>query len=304
MDEKPRTTDPQARTRRRWYQFGLRTLLIFVTLAGCGFGWLGFKVRAAREQAAAVAAIQKLRGDVHFDYEFGPHWTILRNAKPPGPTWLRALLGDDCFRDVVLVTLDYAQVSDADMKPFMAFTKITNLDLTGSSVTNWGLEKLAGLMRLKRLTLEGTVITDAGLEHIKGLTELSELDLNKTLITDGGMEHLKGLTQLEWLNLDNTRVSSAGLECLKGLTKLKTLLLSSTEVSDLGLEHLSELTQLQTLDLSDTQITDVGLERLRGLTQLKQLRLGPWARPRGTRTVSKAGVKKLQQALPNCHVQN
>jgi len=34
MDEKPNAAQPKAR--RRWYQYSLRTLLIVVTLAGCG----------------------------------------------------------------------------------------------------------------------------------------------------------------------------------------------------------------------------------------------------------------------------
>ena len=36
MNDKPNAAQPKAR--RRWYQYSLRSLLIFVTLAGCGFG--------------------------------------------------------------------------------------------------------------------------------------------------------------------------------------------------------------------------------------------------------------------------
>ena len=48
MDEQPKIAEPKPKAHRRWYQFSLRTLLIFVTLAGCGFGWLGKEVWEAR----------------------------------------------------------------------------------------------------------------------------------------------------------------------------------------------------------------------------------------------------------------
>ena len=51
MPTEPSKADPPNR-KRRWYQFSVRTLMIFVTLVGCGLGWLGFKGRAARRQQA------------------------------------------------------------------------------------------------------------------------------------------------------------------------------------------------------------------------------------------------------------
>jgi hypothetical protein len=57
--------DPNAakpKLRRRWYQYGVRTLLTMVTLTGCGLAWLGVKVQEARQQQAAVAAVLGLLG--------------------------------------------------------------------------------------------------------------------------------------------------------------------------------------------------------------------------------------------------
>jgi hypothetical protein len=49
------------------------------------------------------------------------------------------------------------------------------------------------------------------------------------------------------------------------------------------------------LDLGFTKITDTGLANLKAFTQLKTLNLIETK-------VTDEGVKKLQQALPNCHI--
>jgi hypothetical protein len=49
------------------------------------------------------------------------------------------------------------------------------------------------------------------------------------------------------------------------------------------------------LSLNGTQVTDAGMEHLRGLTQLNFLAIKDTP-------VTDDGVKKYQQALPNCRV--
>src|ERR1700676_41808 len=155
MEPAPTTSAAQPKSRRRWYQYSLQTLLIFVTLAGCGFGWLGLKVRKARQQQAAVAAIQKLGGVVYYDYQFDSDAAFVGNAAPHGAEWLHSLLGDDCFRTVY-------QVSFVDRHG-------------NKSVVDADLEHLNGFAKLERLDLVKTRVTDAAMEHLKGHTELGTL---------------------------------------------------------------------------------------------------------------------------------
>ena len=69
----------------RWYQYSLRTLLVFVTLlCTVACSWIGVKLRQAERQRTVVEAITKLGGDVG--------WCIR-----PGPAWLQPLLGDDYY---------------------------------------------------------------------------------------------------------------------------------------------------------------------------------------------------------------
>lgn len=209
-----------AKPKRRWYQFSLRTLLIFVTLAGCGFGWLGLKAREARKQHAAVTVVDRTGGHVVYDYEVDAQGNYLSRPVPPGPAWLHALLGDDWFRNVRRVSYGILNVNrsrtlaDGDLELFMVFTKLELLNLNGAQVT------------------------DTGVAHLKGLVQLRELSLERTQITDAGLEHLTGLTQLESLDLLGTQVTDAGLACLNGLTHLKSLSLVEVNVTGMGVAKL------------------------------------------------------------------
>jgi len=54
-------TEPQpapARPRRRWLQYSLRTLLVFMVLASVPMSWLAVKMHHAREQREAVEAMR------------------------------------------------------------------------------------------------------------------------------------------------------------------------------------------------------------------------------------------------------
>ena len=205
------STDPTTtpKPRRRWLQFSLRTLLVLVLVIGCGFGWLGMKLRKAREQREAVKAIEKLGGWVSYEDASS---SKIRTAV----VWVGKLLGEDLSGDVRYVDLSETQVTDA------------------------GLKHLRGLTQLQVLTLDSTQVTDAGLEHLRGLTQLRELQLANTQVTDAGLEHLRGLTQLGLLDLGRTQGTDAGLEHLKGLTQLRNLYLANTQVSDAGVNELKK----------------------------------------------------------------
>ena len=254
-----------------WFQYSLRSLFLLVFLVSLGMSWVAVKMKTAREQKEAVEEIKKLGGYVQYDYESEQLRKRLPIAGPPGPVWLRNLLGEDFFATVVGVMF------------------------TSTSATDAGLAHLTGLTQLEWLTLGGTKVTDAGLEHLRALTQLQELALEDTKITDAGLEHLKGMTQLQTLYPNGTKVEDAGLEHLKGMTQLQTLYLNDTNANDAGVVRLEGLTQLKILGLRSTRVTDAGLEHFRGLRQLRFLNLD--------RTkVTNEGVNRLQRALPKCSI--
>ena len=110
-------------------RFGLRTLLL--TLLAVGI-WVGFKSNHARKQKDAVDAIQSLGGSVVYYYQqiapvsAGGGFTT---AKPPGPTWLRRILGDEYFVKVYSANLGGRDVCDQHLELLKAMPTIKRVFL-------------------------------------------------------------------------------------------------------------------------------------------------------------------------------
>lgn len=172
--------------RRRWFQFSLRTLLVFMLLASIPLSWVAVKLQRARRQRAAVEAIEELGGAVGYD--------------PLAPDWQSELLGRDFFGHVAVIVFRDFKVTDAGVV------------VEGITVTDAGLEHLKELTQLTHLSLRHAEITDAGLEHLKGLSQLEDLDIQHTRVTDAGLKHLQGLKRLKWLHISGTRSPANALE--------------------------------------------------------------------------------------------
>ena len=181
------------RPKRRWFQFRLRTLMVFVTLCAVACSWFAVKLQQARRQREAVEAIREAGGHVTYDYEIDADGSRIQSPEPPGPAWLRKTLGVDFFSDVRCVYF-YA---------------------LWSGFGDDGMEHLKELPSLQELYLSHTQVGDAGLEHLKGLTSLKWLRLSNTKVSNAGLEHLRGLTSLRELRLYDTQVTDAGIYELK-----------------------------------------------------------------------------------------
>jgi hypothetical protein len=256
------------KSKRRWYQYSLRTLMILVTLFAVACSWFAVKLGQAKRQREAVEALIKLGAFVGYDSELNSDgFMLIRGVKTPGPEWLRKVLGDDFFKTVTYVNLTGSDVT-TDMRGILvAHGSISHPSL---EVTKAGLEQLEVLKQLRTLRLSKTQITDAELEHLIELKQLRVLFLDETNITDTGLKILKGLKQLQYLYLDGTHVTDDGLEQLKKLNKLQNLELGNTKITDAGMVHLKGLKQLQILWLDNTQITDAGVKDLqKALPKLK-----------------------------------
>ena len=142
-----------SKPRRRWFQYSLRTLLVLMLLVCIGTGWIAMKLQQVRRERAAVAAIERLGGEVGT-------W-----SRPNA--WLRKLLGDNFFVHPVYVAFE----NDASMEYLHELPQLERLH-AGSQVTDAGLAHLKHVPQLRHLYIAGSQITDAGLEHLKGLAQL------------------------------------------------------------------------------------------------------------------------------------
>jgi hypothetical protein len=209
--------------------------LVCVALISVACAWFHSSWERARRQRAAVEALAS-SGMTRYDYEMDSSEQENSGGRVSAPMWLRRLLGDDFFCDVVMVCTGEG---DAQLHHLTAFAHLRKLMLAGGGkVTDAGLENVKDLSRLKELKIGGTNITDAGLKYIAALTDLEVLGLTATEITDAGLDSLQGLSRLRDLDLSQTAITDAGLMKLAWLRELKSLDVSNTKVSDAGVARL------------------------------------------------------------------
>ena len=232
----------------RRFQLSLRTLLI--SLTGMGI-WLGIEVNGARRQQAIVSAIQEAGGVVRYDWELaGDHsdWKTgfpeTGATHPPGPEWLRRIVGDDFFQAVVAV-----------------FS--TEVPLTDDQLPSVEL-----LPALRILALGRTGIGDASLPRIGRLRRLRFLDLSDTNVTDAGMDYvarLRGLKMLwvgAWAAVPESTVGDAGLRRLAPLSGLTDLIVAGDGVTDRSVPLFEQFKELRRLHLLSTMVSEKGRARI------------------------------------------
>jgi len=272
------------------FQFSIRSMLVFVAVVAVVCSWFSVRMQQAEKQRATAEEIEKGEGGVTYDYELDSFGNFAFSTSPSAPAWLRDLLGDDFFAEIVQVSFSEPVYFSKGNFNWEGINELQDPPIDAE------LERIKHLPKVQVVNLHNSVVTDAGLKHIGDLTQLVELHISYTHITDAGLQHIEGLTQLQELYLDNNRITDAGLGHIKRLRQLKKLGLSNTSVADSGIENLKGLSRLQLLDLCGTEVTDAGLELLpRRHPQLQALSLSD-------SKVTKAGISRFQRALPNCTI--
>jgi hypothetical protein len=298
MDNPSSQPPVPSKSRRRWLRFSLRTLVVAVTLFCL---WLGVTSNRANQQRRAVDALRAAGAEILYDYqvnEDGGHDLSKPLPPPPGPDWLRNIIGLDYFATAVCV----------DVHP-------------QDDITDETFDSLANLPHLRRVSIVGLGVTDARIARLGNLKELHTLFVRNSSITDGGWELLEHLPQLKRLRLDGPNVSDSTLGHVKVLVELTHLYLIDNQVSDSGLKNLEGLSQLEVLWLyghnknlrrdfgfrpigsgkiandSSAGISDAGLRCLEQLSHLKVLNVYlPASR------ITSAGLQDLKRSLPNLKV--
>lgn len=170
------------------------------------------------------------------------------------------------------------QNTDAAFLGLDCFTRLEELNLSDTLITDATLSRIARCTKLKRLLLARTPITNAGLQFLSSLVHLEELDLSaqgrgNNRITIAGLDCLRGMTKLRTLNLFGTAADDSVLTLLAPLQNLGGLDLRSTKVTGAGLVHLSKLVNLWLLELEGLPVGDEHVKHLARLTNLGRLTL-------------------------------
>ncbi len=220
--------------RRLRLRFGLRTLLVVLTLAGVLFAW----ITSAQRQREAVAALRSSNPAALVAYDFAV------DDSGEAKSWLIRHLGLDFGASPTRVDLFYP--TDADMAQVARIRSLRSLYLLRAiDLSDAGLDGLTKLGHLQKLTLvDDDQLTDRGLAAIGRLEQLEilRLDIPRTA-TDAGLAELaklKNLTELrlcfrgEVRDYPGDHVSQAGIASLRsGLPHCRI-----TIVSDLSLAGL------------------------------------------------------------------
>lgn len=174
------------RHRRRWYQFSVRTLLVFVVLASMGLSWLAVTIQKARRQQEAAKTILMYGSIIDFEDRSN--------------CYAEASLLDHCAKRVVSVYIHEEELRIDAPKG------LSLKDCVG---------QLRHLPHLRSLTIANDTLHDSVLQHLGPLDQLREFAIYKADVTNAGLEHLKGLSQLQTLILLETKVTPEGVKKLQ-----------------------------------------------------------------------------------------
>jgi hypothetical protein len=106
--------------------------------------------------------------------------------------------------------------SDAQMEALLKLgEQIVWLDLSGTNITDKGVQQVGKLKNLTRLSLDNTAISDKGLSYLQQSKSLLYLNLYTTQITDKGLRSLEGIKNLQALYLWQTQVTPRGVALVK-----------------------------------------------------------------------------------------
>ncbi len=133
------------------------------------------------------------------------------------------------------------QMTDTILAQITELDHVTRLHLAGSrQVTDEGVRQLARMPQLRQLDLSGTTVTDHGLEVVRHLRDLRDFHMPwQRLVTDAGLAHLASCEQLESVDLMGTDTGDGAIRALVARPNLRRLK-TGRRVTDGGLAFLHQ----------------------------------------------------------------
>jgi hypothetical protein len=221
---------------RRWFSFSLRTLFVVMTVVCI---WVGFKVNRARNVKNAIAEVERLGGKIVYLHCMDR--PTIPPPEPPGPKWLRNLIGDEFFVEVLQIELHTDQANDETIALIAKLPRMDSLVVTSNSITDKGMAHLAQATSLLAWDIKSDHITPSCLSYLHGLPKLITVVLRSAKADDSWMPACAALSQLKYLALQGTAVTDSGLVAIENSKNLEAIVLEGTPVTASGVDRLRKI---------------------------------------------------------------
>ena len=182
------------------------------------------RYQQARRQREAVRQLGEFRGGAYYAYQLNGAGEPIHMADPPGPRWLRSLVGIDFLSRVKGIT--FWEWDGPPAKAYSAFRDLPYLETVmffDAAFTGDGAHHLAQLPRLNRLIVNQQGLSESDLAGIGQLQQLETLILCQTQFDEKALLNLRPLKKLKILDLRHTNwepaypnISQSTIDQLKG----------------------------------------------------------------------------------------
>lgn len=201
----------------------------------------------------------------------------------------------DWLRRMESINLVNTNVTDAAIAHLNQVPTLQELYLSGTQITDAGVEQLAAADSIRFLGLCNTQITDRALEAAGRFPELRQLYISDTAVTSTGLAFLGQLEHLQVLELNGTSLKNESAMIIREFKSLRQLSLQGQPITDAAVPFLAKLPQLESLELADTKIGDASADDLKQMFSLTYLDVS------GT-NYTLSGVNHLAEALFDCDI--
>lgn len=190
--------------------FGLAAASVFIV---CISSYIAVKRKQSARTCELIVRLQAM-GDVHviFEHQVDEDYMYDFNAKWPGPSWLRRIVGEEAFCKVVGVQFywlaDPKRLADLSEMPNLRFLQVYGGDV--SPIGDADLTCLRSFHDLQVLSIPGSHVSKEGIAHIAAVSGLTILDIRGVPIGDEVIQELVKLKHLEHLYIDDTEISERG----------------------------------------------------------------------------------------------
>jgi hypothetical protein len=309
------------KSKRRWFRFSLKTLLLFVLLSAVFAAFWRAWLAPYHEQRRVMRLIESLGGR----YE----------SEARAPAWLRRVFGDQPFQVITLADVSDCNEAELYLDAVCRSPWLSTLAVGGDTFGDQELERLIRCHVLSALLLDSTDPSDQAVadfkqrrpdvaihrsqrrvietlqkrrfeyhlsiqkitappEFMQNFSELhfyapSHVDLLASQVTDEHLAVLRPCVNLDLLidmSAGPNLVTDKGLANLASATQLRGLHINGPLITDAGLAVFDKMKGIDYLHFKGCQITDDGLRRL-PLSRLVGLSLS-------NTKITDAGVARLK----------